>query len=877
MADGDATNVGSIVGKLKIDSSDWDRELAAAEAKANQLGRVSPKIRIETSGAAKAVSELGTVEAAEKKVSASSEALARMREKGRMVTIAQAVTERDSVKPKMEFTEWTRRSTQATDADTAAKDRNTESTNRVGRAARNATRPIHVLYSTLALLAPGLVPLATFAVAGAVALGSLGAAGILAVKGINDQIEQGGPLANQYGQGISTIKANFDELAETSATEMLGSFNETVAILNAHMPALNQRTGEYSRILGNMGTNTLNGVLDSLRTLNPVTQAFAVYLRDLTVGIEGMGSSDGMRRFGDYALATMPLVTETLASLMAGISNLLAALAPLGNVALTSLKVIGDILNVIPTEVLTVMVSGALGVYAAVSTWSALIPIIQSFGLMLNMSLGPIGLIVAGVGLLIGVLVGHAASADKAATATIGYTSALERDSNAVGDNVRAHAAAEIAKSAAAEAAQKLGINLGLVTDAAIGNKDASAQLTAELDRLDAKAKDATGTTAEMGGVNVDLVRSNHDVQASVALVRGELTNQNGALNASVEQNRRYQEALVGSTGHAGAKSSTLMTLATMYGTNVAALHGATEAERTTAEQLAATTLQMQLQNAAGDLLKMQLDLLSGKSLSFEQAQNSFEKQLQSSTASMNAAKAAVDANGNSLAVNAVQLEGNSTAAVNNRGTLLQLVDSAKLTAETFGTMTGSSEQARQKLIEQRQVIIDNAVANGQNRDAVERYIDSVLQIPASVPPTKIEVDTATAEAELAHLARHRTATITAITTQVRGGGYADDPSMTALDPALHAGGGMVNYLANGGFPQFKPSGTDTVPAMLTPGEIVMKTSAVDSIGAGNLLEANRTGKLPGGPTVGVMNIYDQQDPIATSVDVARRLRELTV
>ncbi|BAS10396.1 hypothetical protein AHiyo4_38180 [Arthrobacter sp. Hiyo4] len=112
-------------------------------------------------------------------------------------------------------------------------------------------------------------------------------------------------------------------------------------------------------------------------------------------------------------------------------------------------------------------------------------------------------------------------------------------------------------------------------------------------------------------------------------------------------------------------------------------------------------------------------------------------------------------------------------------------------------------------------------------------------------------MDTAKAEADLAYLARQRTAQITAITTQVRGSGVVgdgasgDDPSMVALNPALHAGGGIVNYLASGGSPMFKPSGTDTVPAMLTPGEIVIKKSSVDSIGAANLLEANRSGRLP--------------------------------
>jgi hypothetical protein len=58
---------------------------------------------------------------------------------------------------------------------------------------------------------------------------------------------------------------------------------------------------------------------------------------------------------------------------------------------------------------------------------------------------------------------------------------------------------------------------------------------------------------------------------------------------------------------------------------------------------------------------------------------------------------------------------------------------------------------------------------------------------------------------------------------------YRDDPSMVALDPSMHANGGMINYLAGGGRPRLydmQPRGTDTVPAMLTPGEFVVNADA---------------------------------------------------
>lgn len=76
------------------------------------------------------------------------------------------------------------------------------------------------------------------------------------------------------------------------------------------------------------------------------------------------------------------------------------------------------------------------------------------------------------------------------------------------------------------------------------------------------------------------------------------------------------------------------------------------------------------------------------------------------------------------------------------------------------------------------------------------------------------------------------------------------------LAPAAgNATGGLI-YRANGGT-IFKPRGTDTVPAMLTPGEFVIRKSAVDKIGAGNLSALNSgqasVVKANGGP------IYRQQ------------------
>jgi len=57
-----------------------------------------------------------------------------------------------------------------------------------------------------------------------------------------------------------------------------------------------------------------------------------------------------------------------------------------------------------------------------------------------------------------------------------------------------------------------------------------------------------------------------------------------------------------------------------------------------------------------------------------------------------------------------------------------------------------------------------------------------------------------------------------------------------------YAKGGLVNYMSDGGSP-FAPMGTDTVPAMLTPGEFVMSRGAVAQYGTG-LMDSINKGQL---------------------------------
>jgi hypothetical protein len=324
----ESTNVGTIVANLKIDSSDWIRELDQAERKANSLGRANPRIRVEATGTRQAVTELAAVEVAEKRVTASSEALARMRVQARAVIIGQALAEKESIKPKMDFTEWTQRSTEATKSDTGAKEKNADSNRKVDNTAKQAGGSIHLLYSTLALLAPAAVPIAGAAAAGAAALGALGVAGVLAIVGVKEEMEKGTPVGDRYAEGVEQIKTQFKGLAATNAAGTLEGFNRSANILNIYMPSLNRQMGDFSRVTGNVAANGLTGLLGLFTTLDPVMRGFAGYVGELSQRFAAIGQSNGLRSFGDYALAVMPQVMTASADNLEDCASAAAAVWP---------------------------------------------------------------------------------------------------------------------------------------------------------------------------------------------------------------------------------------------------------------------------------------------------------------------------------------------------------------------------------------------------------------------------------------------------------------------------------------------------------------------------------------------------------------------
>ena len=96
-----------------------------------------------------------------------------------------------------------------------------------------------------------------------------------------------------------------------------------------------------------------------------------------------------------------------------------------------------------------------------------------------------------------------------------------------------------------------------------------------------------------------------------------------------------------------------------------------------------------------------------------------------------------------------------------------------------------------------------------------------------------------------------------------RGGGFAD------FDSGLsHASGGIVRKMAAGGAVQSR----DRVPALLEPGEFVMRRPAAKAIGGAALNQMNATGKNLTPPNIQV-NLNNQGAPKNVQVSCSTNTR----
>jgi hypothetical protein len=281
--------------------------------------------------------------------------------------------------------------------------------------------------------------------------------------------------------------------------------------------------------------------------------------------------------------------------------------------------------------------------------------------------------------------------------------------------------------------------------------------------------------------------------------------------------------------------------LAASYGMSLPAYLTATATQKSAADQLTATTQAMQLQNDAAGLLTNAITILNGGALSLAQAQTG-------QAAALNATTAAFTKNGEAI-------DGGTAAAVANQQALQQKVAADQQAAEATAKATGSTAAGTQAYMDSKAALEQALKAQDDLTPAVQAYIDKLYDVAnLKVPPTKLEVDNAQALEAIAQvnasLASVQRAINVSINVQGSGTALATQGGLKVLLPST---GGTVYRASGGGIPNrvvdamnaFRPVGTDTVPAMLTPGEEVISAGPASKYR--NLLKVINAGGDPMG------------------------------
>lgn len=551
----DAT-VGSIIGLLKLDTSDWNEKLDAAGAKADELGAHSPNIKVNVDSA-KALAQLAALAAAEKrlndsdlnvkeaetklatardKLTAASQKAANTEETyNRLLAnkdpaaitmagllkkaradqayfaqqaqaaennLAKAMSASDLAGLKLVAT--TAKITKANDDAAKKADDTASAFDKMAGASGGAT--FKPLLDSLMLFGPALGPIITVAAGAAGAFVFMGASGVLAVKGIKNEMAQGTPLGQQYAQTLSVLKDNLAQLEHSAASGFLGPFNAAVMQAQKSIPGLNTEVKGFASITGDVAGHVLNGLVGGFRTLQPLFQQIAVMADHGAASFDRWAnSSDGLGKFGASAASWLPKVTSTLGDVAQAIGHIVSSLGPLGGTSLTILSTLANVINSLPVPVITALATAFIAVRTASMGLSAITSIVSGVGTALQklgaQSAGATGLlskvgaggtgVAAGLGLmggaaaigafaLVGLTVALQSNA-KAHQENVQYVNsfadALRQSKGAVDENVASTAANILVQNGWIAAGKKVGLSAGTMTQAVLGNKGAMDQV----------------------------------------------------------------------------------------------------------------------------------------------------------------------------------------------------------------------------------------------------------------------------------------------------------------------------------------------------------------------------------------------------------------
>lgn len=369
-----------------------------------------------------------------------------------------------------------------------------------------------------------------------------------------------------------------------------------------------------------------------------------------------------------------------------------------------------------------------------------------------NFLTGPWGLAIS----LAAIGIGHLIQSNAEYQARVeDLTGTLEKNTGAFTKNTRASVAKSLQDQGAYKAAEKLGISVETLTDAALGNADA-------LDEVNTKT--AKYSTENAFAENAVRIFGQSVVSNILGPLNGEIVALDGAEDSRKNLNAAEEE---------GAK--TTKTAASAYLDAQKEVAGL-------AQQLDTLIDTLNKANGVGQ------DAIT-KNIDYQQTLADVDEQIQRVKAGTDGYTATLDET--------------TKAGRDNKNMLVDLAKDAWDAATAQHDLDGNTEAYRQRLVDSRDALITRAMDLGATREEAEKLADQILKIPSETEWTFI-ANTAAAQTELDKWIERNSNRSIRIAIGAGGAG-----GITQAD------GGKVNFYAQGGrenhIAQFAKAGTTRV------------------------------------------------------------------
>lgn len=543
---------------------------------------------------------------------------------------------------------------------------------------------------------------------------------------------QQGIIGEQAGTSLRGVLSSLTAPSAQARSE-IERLGLTLYDSQGNFLGLENAAGQLSKAYGTMDGASRDASLGVIFGRETITAATALYKAGASGVDEWTNAVDDSGFAAEQARTRLDNLKGDLEALQGAMDSALIETGSAANDTLRAMvqAVSGlvDMYNDLPEPVqqATLLIGGATAA-VALSGGAALVAVPKFFELRstvtaAGLSMGGLSLAAGGVGLALGGLlavVGEVARMHAEAKANArAYADTLEAGTNRVTKASRELAQENLAaersilwmqRGSVYDAAEKLGISLETVTDAATGNVDAIRQLE-DVIRAGGGEMDAAQRVADSLGVSLT------DVSAASTLVREGVLGENQSIEEAIKVNQQKAEASKGMADATGEAGDQAQSAAGKYLEEA----GAVSSVNDELSQLIETINEA---NGVGQ------DAVSAN-IDYQNALAGVDEAIQ---------KAREGADGY-----VATLDTNTQAGRDNTDMLVDLANKAQDAADKQFALDGNTDAYRATLEAGRQALIDRATQLGMNADQAQALADKIYSIPSE---TEWEVIAETAAAQ---------------------------------------------------------------------------------------------------------------------------------